>query len=459
MTLWSDVVSVLRDFQAAVKEVKASDPNTPEGLAVLNEYLFLPNALAVSTSKAFVAWVEIAFSPGTIDNIDAFRPQGKLLKEVIETGKGFQELLSKLNAYQDTIQKYLEQVGPQRFEYKGFKIDNELRLSDEKLGNVLDAIDFLIALFKKRGVEDLLYEGLREITIEDLKENAGEYRSSTRTIALGPHALTQRPYRLFTGPWTQGTFLHEFGHYVHMTYVKGEARAFWNQTWDPIKEVKKNMEQVSSEEIQRFYGLLEKDGFVPIKTAKKLKGMDKVKFAYWLRHPMLGDPLITPGQFRLTRHGEAVFRVLRDPLTYVREESNIIGMSEEENVKRIVKHKREDVLGVGYSGGLGIYPKDLEEIRKADPSIEQALEQSYQALGVPSEYGRTNELEDFADTFVVFLVSPEKLSENALYRMKHTLWLSGFGGKPVMRLAHRVAIRWLQRHSRHQAELYFQAFC
>jgi hypothetical protein len=170
-----------------------------------------------------------------------------------------------------------------------------------------------------------------------------------------------------------------------------------------------------------------------------LRGIDKVKFAYWLRNPMWGQPLITPKQFRLTKAGEAVFDILRDPHKwYVEHEGEIsyAGDTEEKWVARAVKNKRENLL-LDYSGGMGISPKEVENLRKADPAIDQALEQEYQALGVPSEYGKTNEHEDFAESFVLFLTDPGKLSENALYRMKHTLWLSGFGGKPVMRLATR----------------------
>lgn len=143
---------------------------------------------------------------------------------------------------------------------------------------------------------------------------------------------------------------------------------------------------------------------------------------------------------------------LRDPIAWVREHGGVVdeGWTDERNAERTVKHRKESVLGVGYSGGLGISAKDIEEIRKADPSIDQALNEAYTDLGVPSDYGKSNENEDFAESFAIFITDPSKLNEKALFRMKRTLWLSGFGGKPVMRLAHRVAARYIsgRRESR-----------
>ena len=75
----------------------------------------------------------------------------------------------------------------------------------------------------------------------------------------------------------------------------------------------------------------------------------------------------------------------------------------------------------------------VERIRSEDKSVDQALD----ALGIPTHYGRTNIKEDFAETFVLFMVAPDRLSEIARYRMGRALWLSGFHGKPVMRVARR----------------------
>jgi len=70
-------------------------------------------------------------------------------------------------------------------------------------------------------------------------------------------------------------------------------------------------------------------------------------------------------------------------------------------------------------------------------------------LGIVSDYGATDEQEDFAETFVAFMSAPEKLTPTSKFRMQRALSLSGLYGKPVMRLAEdlivdAVAHRYLQ---------------
>ena len=66
--------------------------------------------------------------------------------------------------------------------------------------------------------------------------------------------------------------------------------------------------------------------------------------------------------------------------------------------------------------------------------------QKIDQMDIPTEYGKTNQFEDFADTFVIFLTQPGRLTPTAKYRMQQVLSLSGFYGKPVKRLAHRAMV-------------------
>jgi hypothetical protein len=61
-----------------------------------------------------------------------------------------------------------------------------------------------------------------------------------------------------------------------------------------------------------------------------------------------------------------------------------------------------------------------------DPAID--------ALDVTTQYSRTNEKEDFAESFVAFMADPGWLSKQAMFRMQRTLSLSGLYGKPVAKL-------------------------
>ena len=443
VSIWSGAVKALRAFQTAVKAIKAVDP-TSEDISALKKYAFLPSPLAVTLIDGFATWLNLAFGPNTASQLDILRPKGRKLMTGDDLDVGYAIFVKDLDSYQEAIQTYLDQVGPESFTYNGFKVVDTIRVGDLKRKMAFDAIDFLVALFKRRGVEHLLHDSITQIVLDTDSVWAGFYNADTKQISLSVNMCLDPTIgsRLWHN-WVQETLLHEFAHHIHMVYITGEARDFWDQTWAPVTELKKSLEQVSQAEVQQFYDLLERDNFVPVVTAKRLKGAAKVKFAYWLRHPMMNDPLITPGRFKLTAHGENLFERLRNPLKYVQEHVLSLGTnSDEENAQYCVRHA-QDVLGLNYTSGLAMNKKDVEALRKADPSIDQALEAAYSTLGVPSWYGKTDEKEDFAESFVLFMTAPEKLSGNALYRMKRTLWLSGFGGKPVMEhLAKRVLAKY-----------------
>jgi hypothetical protein len=447
--LWPEAKKALEGFQAAVKEVRSVDLTSSRAEEIFDKYAFAPNDLLITTQKGFFTWFEFAFGTKAYADISSTRPQGPDLLALSENPdpRAYQALLTQITAHERSIQRYLDQLGPEQFNYKGFKIQDRFHLGPDKMSMVFDAINFLLAVFRKRGVPNLIQEGLQEVILRDTGDAGGLYNSRAKTIELGPTLLTDQVHRLLgNDSWILGSFMHEFGHHIHMNYVTGDAQAFWDGAWDPIHELKGTLDKISQGELERFFALLEKDGFNPTKTAKRLKGADKIKFAYWLRDPGFGEPIITPNQFRLTKRGREIFDVLRDPEGYVQ---RIYGYSPEEpefkkRVWKVVEHKKK-ILGVGYSTGLRIAPEMVRKLKEADPEIDAAINSLYESLGIPSEYGKTNELEDFADTFVLFMTAPEKLSPNALYRMKRTLWLSGFGGKPVSKLAYRVAWLYLQR--------------
>jgi hypothetical protein len=445
---WEAAKKDLEAFQKAAQEVRSVRLGTPQAEDTFKRYTFAPNALMLTTQKGFIDWFLVAFGREAEATLDAMRPRGPLLMALsdYQRPEDYQELKGQLDRFEQTIQQFLGQVGPSQCSYGGFKIKDFFRLGPGKLRMLFDAIDFLQAIFKKRGVPDLLQAGVKEVLVRDTDDAGALYNSHSKTIEVGVTMFTEEgPHRMLgTGSWIMGSFMHEFGHHVHMSYIKGEAREFWDSAWQPIQETRDKLDQIKPAELERFYALLERDDFNPAKTARRLKGMDKVKFAYWLRDPGIGEPLITPNQFRLTKRGQQLFEALRNPQLYVKVH---YGYTPDEpefepTLERVVRHKKK-ILGLGYSSGLRISPDTVKILRQENPEIEEVLQGLYTQLQIPTEYGKTNEFEDFADTFVLFMVSPEKLPPNALYRMKRTLWLSGFGGKPVSRLAHHVVRRYL----------------
>ena len=73
----------------------------------------------------------------------------------------------------------------------------------------------------------------------------------------------------------------------------------------------------------------------------------------------------------------------------------------------------------------------------ADPNYRapKDRDEKLKDLELVTEYGKVDKYEDFAETFLVFMATPEKLTPTAKYRMQRALSLSGLYGKPVMRLA------------------------
>jgi hypothetical protein len=73
---------------------------------------------------------------------------------------------------------------------------------------------------------------------------------------------------------------------------------------------------------------------------------------------------------------------------------------------------------------------DLEAVNNYKQPWEDGTNKD--TLDIPTDYGKTNYKEDWAETFVYFILHPEKLSETALYRIKRALWLSQDRNKKVI---------------------------
>lgn len=234
------------------------------------------------------------------------------------------ELLQRgLDRYLAAVRAALECAAPGRFIYSGFEISNPERVSDRLCRQVLDGLDFLRAVFKKRGVVKLIDRDIERVVLTlDIGGGIAHFNSGTRELVVSvPGILKGHAARILGGVGFVGeTLLHEFGHYVHRVYIKGEAEAAWNAPWEGV--------------------------------------------------PSLANP-----------------RVVQLP-----------------------EGKRK---------------------QKLDP------------LEIVTEYGKTDQYEDFAETFVVFMAAPEKLTPTAKFRMQRALSLSGLYGKPVMRLAGAVLARFL----------------
>ena len=256
--------------------------------------------------------------------------------------------------------------------------------------------------------------------------------------------------------WVSEVFVHEFGHHVHWNYLADAGKAAWNAGWEEVEEAQQQYaDQVSVTHADRlrFFDLIKRSAWSPQKAGRKVKGVDRLKYLAWLYSPQHNRIISTPTQVRLTDYGRHIFEVLADPEGWVEREFDLSRKSPEgrqEAIARWVAKKTRqamNTLGVlpDYAGRNypQLSPEIVEKARSEDKTIDAALD----ALGIPTEYGRTNVGEDFAETFVLFMTDPNRLSDMARYRMSRALWLSGFHGKPVMRIAvdmsYRLARRWI----------------
>ena len=303
-------------------------------------------------------------------------------------------------------------------------------------------MDYLVALFKQRGVEDVLRTGLNEIVL--YRKDPGGERASGRYYAQDKRITmhTAPGKGRFIENWIHEILIHEMGHHVHMTYLSPEAKKEWDSGWENVEKAKKKLEGkffVTSQDRHRFFDLIARSGWDPKKAGRKVKGIDRMKFLAWLYKPETNPFISTPNQVRLTPYGRRVFDFFAHP-EKAREE--IAEVNPPDRVDQILERRRKAFLSnlglTPYYEGKNhpmLSPKMVEKIRSEDHSVDEALN----ALGIPSDYGRTNVREDFAETFAAYMTNPSILSPVARYRMERALWLSGFHGKPVMRLASEEA--------------------
>jgi len=262
----------------------------------------------------------------------------------------------------------------------------------------------------------------------------GFYHIKAKTITLSSMALRQNgPGRFMS--WVQEVFLHEFGHHIHLSILPAEAREAWNSGWGEVKSKKEAIavafQKITKSERETFFDTLMKSDWDPSKAAKRLGSTQKVKFGVWLRSPMVGDPLITEKQFRLTKQGQYIASFFKDRQRFLAEHSY-----DESDVPRIEKRMR-DKLGLLYDGAYPIPSEVVTELTSSDPAMQKAVDEAIAKLDIVSDYGKTNQDEDFAESFVAFIGAPEKLTENAKFRMQRALSLAGLYGKHIMHLARK----------------------
>jgi len=418
MPLLTKATPVLRAVRDLVGRIKDLDDHGVDSAAERRELHGLLR------DKSLWLWLRRAWG---------FKILGDLLRHRAQVAKS----VSGVEDLENFLAELTQELAPARFEFKGFPVVNLDRVAEHRVLALLDGVSFIVELFKKRKMERLLVAGVSKVVIDAEDDSAahGSYVPTSQEIHLMPRALDSRGH--LWKSWAQEVFLHEFGHHVHLNYIPSQAREHWNSAWGPIKDLEQRHEgknynvSYTMEDRRGYYRALSRADWNPSKASRKFKELDRVKFGEWLRnYGVRGQvPLIADKSFRLTQHGQQVL-------------GQLSGKVPVEDYEALIKRVRANLfLDDGVI--LHIPFKVITELATKDRDIgSKAIEEAKAELGIPTNYGRTNETEDFAETWVAFMVNPRVLSPRATLRMQQTLALSGLYGKEVLRLAQRVAVRY-----------------
>jgi hypothetical protein len=269
---------------------------------------------------------------------------------------------------------------------------------------------------------------------------AGLYVHQAQQIHLSALLMSSQPAKMMSN-WVHEVFLHEMGHHLHLSYLHPRAREEWDSGWVGVEQARAKLEaqySVTPADRWRFWKLIERSGWDPKQAGAKLKGIDRAKFLVWLNRTEGNQVSSSFKQLRLTDYGKAVMRFFRDPeikyQEYVQDNSPERAREMVERLKKTYMSNLELTEWYATRNYPTLDADTVEKIRAEDKSVNEALDK----LGIPTDYGRKDTMEDFAESFVMFMTAPERLSDVALYRMKRALALSGLYGRMVM----KVAARW-----------------
>jgi hypothetical protein len=163
--------------------------------------------------------------------------------------------LEKLKKVAEKSEKHFkgqETIDKQSFTYKGFKVE-ALNLSKETASAMLQAIDCLEEIFKKRGVEALVHEAIEKVYLqhnpsEDMGKGWGISQAyyQDRKVYLFDTILDLDDEMPEIKSICYG-FIHEIGHWVHLDYIPREAKALWDSGWDGIMEGRADLDSEESQ--------------------------------------------------------------------------------------------------------------------------------------------------------------------------------------------------------------------
>lgn len=319
-----------------------------------------------------------------------------------------------------------------RLNYRGFKIIAK-GLTESELMTSLGFLDQFISLFKRRGLEAMLEQLVNQFHIVDDSETIDSntlafYRTMDRHIVMFYDRLKKaKNVRLGDVPAFLETLVHEIGHFFHLGYMSEDARRYWNSAWGDVGY------PITWNDRAKMLHHLKKSRGSLAETQKALPPMLQKGLLYLGTHVRdYRGSLITVdknGRMKWRRNNGArsVRKYFQSP-HFQTPAGGDPELKESEDFARFSFLRMDNLSSV-----------ELHRVKGGDQEYKDLMER----LQLPTGYAKTNPYEDFAETFTWFVLQPEKLSPQAIFRMKRTISLANMYGTPIMRLARKVASRFV----------------
>lgn len=399
-----------------------------------------------------------------LKELKAFQQQ-EIFGEDRDLRKSFIRYVNTLKNVLKEIASLMNDTYPVRFKYLGFDVYNPQHFSRYTTKYMLEGIESLVQVFKKRHMLPALQDSLKRIILQydshlTTSNAAAYYDKSDREISLFLVKPEDREEGHF-GDWVVEITIHEFAHHIYYAELDRGAKEFWDSGWDAVYQAIQKDKQnkrsinlpVTKEDKSNFYDLLMKHKFDYKAVDSFLEGKEQIKYRHWLTDPTPGDfypedPALSwdKNAVVLTPHAKRLSKFLMDKqdwitnwqINHADDPLFSAQMLEQEAQRAYIEqfNRYMNMLGFGhyqFKSHPIIHPEDLNEETEEDKAKAE--------IGLPTSYAGKNPSEDFAETLVAFLLKPERLSKYALYRIQRTLSLSNLYGKPIIQLAKKLALK------------------
>jgi hypothetical protein len=372
------------------------------------------------------------------------------------------------------------------FTWRGIKVEILGLVPENVVREILDAVAMGLEVLDRRGLESFVMASLKKLIIADdpykftftmskgeTGEAAGWYTKEDKSITIVVSKLRGRNAERYLQKWWTEVFLHELGHHIHMSLLPATAKAFWDSGWEYVNAFKKELEVLESrlvitkDDIQGFIHILTKNLWDIKAAGSTLKGFDRAKFLYFLHTQGLSTVYTQARATGKAKHMQIIVDAITDldPNTFAKFFTSMaaLGYPLRLFAPELWKFKSDkpwnptlieallktpDMLSLFQdlyeNQWLNLndiqMPLDIAtEIAAEHATVKKAIEDQKTALGIPTEYGKEDIQEDFAETFVFFVADPDRLSPIARWRMGRTLGISDALGKKVLKISHKVS--------------------